>query len=59
MIKQDLQASIIEIVDKEDYSELNEEVKCEETKRFYIFNKKYGELLKGENMKIIDIMRKQ
>ena len=60
MLKQELLASIIEIKDEEDYSELNEEVKsAKEPKEAISIIKKYDEHLKGENKKIGNIVGKQ
>ena len=58
-MKQELLASITEIADEEDYSSLKKEVKnAKERKKGYIFKKKYGEFLKGENRNIIKIVGK-
>ena len=56
-INQELLASIIEIVDEEDYSGLNKDVKQPKEAIFLI--RKYEQLLKGENRKIINIVGKQ
>ena len=51
-------APIIEIVDEEDYSELNEEVKnVKEPKETVSIIKTIEELIKGKNRKIINIRR--
>ena len=50
----------IEIADEEDYSGLNKEVKnAKEPKGATSIIKKYEQLLRGENRKIINIMEKQ
>ena len=49
----------MEIADEEDYLEVNEEVKdAKEPKEAISIIKKYEELLKGENRKIINIVEK-
>ena len=51
-------APIIEIVDEEDYPELNEEVKnVKEPKETVSIIKTIEELIKGKNRKIINIRR--
>ena len=48
------------MADEEDYSELDEEVKkTKESKEATSIIKKYEELLKGENRKIVNIAEKQ
>ena len=50
----------MEIADEENYLEVNEEVKdAKEPKEAISIIKKYEELLKGENRKIINIVEKQ
>ena len=60
IIKQELLASILEVFDEEeDYLHMNEEVKnMKEMKDGISLVKKYEDLLKGANRKIINIVRK-
>ena len=59
MIKEELQASILEAFEEEDLN-LNEEVKnAKEVKDGISLVKKYENLLKGANKKIINIVGKQ
>ena len=59
-IKQELLVSIIEIADEEDYIEMSEEVKnAKELKDAVSLVKKYEDLLKGANRKIINIVGKR
>ena len=61
MIKKELLASIAELSDgEEDYLELNEEVRnAKEPKDSIFLVKKYEDLLKGANRKMINIVGKQ
>ena len=57
MIKQELLASIIEIVYEENYAELNHEVKnAKEPKDAIFFIKRYEDLLNRKKWKIINIV---
>ena len=60
IIKQELLASILEVFEKkEDYLQMNKEVKnAKEPKGGILQIKKYKDLLKGTNRKIINIVRK-
>ena len=61
MIKKELLASILEVFNEEqDYLQINEEVKnAKELKDGMALVKKYENLLKGANKKIINIVGKQ
>ena len=60
MFKKELLASVVILDGEEDYLELNEEVKnAKEPKDGVALVKKYEDLLKGKNKKIINIVGKQ
>ena len=61
LIKKELLASILEVFNKEEgYLQINEEVKnAKELKDGMALVKKYEDLLKGANKKIINIVGKQ
>ena len=61
MIKKELLASILEVFNEEEgYLQINEEVKnAKELKDGMALVKKYEDLLKGANKKIINIVGKQ
>ena len=58
-MKQELQTSIIETADEEDFSEVIERVKnSKEPKDTLFLVEKYEDLLKRENKKIINVVGK-
>ena len=60
MFKKELLASVVILDGEEDYLELNEKVKnAKEPKDGVALVKKYEDLLKGKNKKIINIVGKQ
>ena len=60
MIKKGLQSSILEVFEEKDYLQMNDEVKnAKDLKDGIALVKKYEDLLKGANKKIINIVGKQ
>ena len=59
MIKNELIASILEVFEAQNDSQMNEKVNAKELKDGISLVKKYEDLLKGANRKIINIVGKQ
>ena len=60
MIKKGLQSSILEVFEEKDYLQMNDEVKnAKDLKDGIALVKKYEDLVKGANKKIINIVGQQ